>query len=228
MDIKRAELAAFIKAARLKKKCTLQGLADVLSVGANTVCRWESGESLPTAASFATLVRVLDLDDKAKLAYAVASGDDTMVNASYDPETQFGKWLKQQRLLRGWNQRMLADELHVAPGTISLWESETTHPCAKTRDKVIVKLLESEEELAPEEPETEAVSETVSETTEVNEVETLNDSPEKVQPKPVETKVEEITKAIEDTMQVVPSNRQDVVDTLLGIAQMLKHLADLL
>ena len=224
MDLKRAELAAYIKEARLKKKVTLQKLADALGVGANTVCRWESGESLPTAASFATLVRVLNLDDKARLAYAVASGDDTMIGASYDPENQFGKWLKQQRLLRGCNQRMLADELHVAPGTISLWESETTHPCAKTRDKIIVKLMESEDESAPEEPETEAVPETDA----VNEVETLNDFSEKVQPKPVETKVEEITKAIEDTVQVVPSNRQDVVDTLLGIAQMLKHLADLL
>lgn len=231
MDIKKAELAAFIKEARLKKKLSIPTLASRIGVGANTIYRWEGAESIPAAASFAMLAKELELDDKAKLAYAVVSGDNTLVGAQYDPETQFGKWLKQQRLIRGWNQRILADELHVAPGTVSLWESETTHPSAKTRDKIILKLLESAEETEPKEvepdetpvatevvePETAAEPEKIGEPEKVGEQETL-----------MEPKFDEIAKAIEDATRVVPSNRNDIADTLLGIAQMLKHLADLL
>ena len=140
-----------LKRERLKKRYTIEDLSKKTGIALNTISQYENGVFYPGLNKMLELAKALEVD----LRYMLENRDyDTTTRSTYARETtvngktrsitkkdreNFARNLKQERIKKGYSQKMLSEKTGIRIQVISYFEVGRFFPC----DDKMYKLLKA-------------------------------------------------------------------------------------
>ncbi len=129
----RQRLAAAIRERRKELGLTIRSAAERARIGPSTLSRWEAGTRVPMVPELESLLKTLGYSESEMNRILVSIDAPRAVRAARDLQglndvPTGGDLLRALRRRRRITLPMLAEQLNVAPSTVSRWESSIAHP----------------------------------------------------------------------------------------------------
>lgn len=129
----RQRLAAAIRERRKEMGLTIRSAAELARIGPSTLSRWEAGTRVPMVPELESLLKTLGYSDSEMNRILVSIDAPRAARAARDlpgmnDVPTGGDLLRALRRRRKITLPMLAEQLNVAPSTVSRWESSVAHP----------------------------------------------------------------------------------------------------